>query len=268
MPCVSLDTSFPDSDQAIRLALRLQERLAWCFVVRLWCWGMDQNREDGVLRLDSKRIAEVCSWRGDPDEFVAALVEVELLVKQDGDDTYYMAGWSRNKEFFAKKNRMRDYRERKKAARRAARESSRESSRETPQETSRETSHVTSPETSQETPSRSLSRSRSLDLLERDRARADDDVSGAAEKLHQAFGRLLSSKDQARLTDLKPTPEEIETAIAQTKEQAGKPNAGYALSIVESSRRKPPPRERQHNPRVGYHPGSKPEEFGEGDQVL
>lgn len=93
-------------------------------------------------------------------------------------------------------------------------------------------------------------------------------TAGGAERLHQAFGRLLSSKDQARLAELKPTTAEIDAAIAQTKEQAGKPNAGYALSIVESSRRKPPPQEKQHNPRVGYHPGSRHEEFGEGDQVL
>lgn len=250
MACVAVDTNFPDSEQAVRLGELLGERLAWCHAIRLWSWGIDQDREDGTLRLESKRIAEIASYRGDPDKFVAALIEVGLLVQRH-DGSLYMSGWSRNKEFFSKKRRMRRYRDKQK--------SQQATPPETPIVTPQVTSRVTSKETHSPSPSPSPSH---IDTSHR-----APQSEGAAEKLSGAFGKLLSSAEQLRLKGIepRPTPDEIDKAICETKANANKPCISYALTVLESSRKpKPKISSPPRDPRVGYHPGSKPEEFVDG----
>ena len=259
MACVALDTSFPDSEQAIRLARRLGERHAWSYTVRLWAWGIDQNRENGVLHFDSKRISEIATWRGDADEFVAAMVEVGLLVKLD-DGGYYMAGWSRNKPYFTKKNKMMRYRAKKKAATDTALDTATEAAQKPLQEPSLETSRV----------GVSRSRSRSLSLyIKRNDARAREtsqqqDTSTAKDNITAGdiFASMstwgerwipaIKSKSDAdslamKLAQEKPfTVEEVENAKAEAEKMTG--NLGFMLLLrkIQFARQKVSSEDAEH----------------------
>lgn len=137
MANVWMDTGFPDSPQAVKLCETLHERHAWCHALRLWAWGIDQDREDGVLHLDEQRIAEIASYRGKPSVFVQAMLDANLLRRLD-DGSYYMCGWSRTSEYFKKKKRMRDYRSEK----RAERDGPKDAPRDTPRVVERDTPRV------------------------------------------------------------------------------------------------------------------------------
>lgn len=219
MAHVAVDTNFPDSDAAVELGRRLSLRLAWCHVVRLWAWGIDQDLQDGVLHIDAERMAEVSSFRGDAKLYLDSLVAVGLLVPR-GDDSYYMSGWSRNAEYFQKKNRMRKYRQRKRAEMSDA-----SNQAATADDTSSVTSQVTSPEASPEasrvprSPSPSPSPSHRIDHDPSPELKAGiEQVAEHYAKVHPTLHRQAKSKKnisriRARLEDDKYTPQQLCDAI-------------------------------------------------------
>jgi hypothetical protein len=103
-----MDTDFPDSDEAVLLGELLGVDDAWRYPLRLWAWGLNQNKVDGRFRLPPARVAAICGWGGDPQQLVDALADpgVRLLVRQE-DGRWYMRGWSRNRRFFAERQRLR-----------------------------------------------------------------------------------------------------------------------------------------------------------------
>lgn len=141
MAHVAMATDFPDSDAAVELGRLLGERLAWCHALRLWAWGIDQDRVDGTFKLEPERIAEIASYRGDPRRFVDAMITVGLL-EQRPDDSLYMNGWRRNQEYFAKKRRMREYRKNQRERASGGADVPSEAPRDTPRVASRDTSRV------------------------------------------------------------------------------------------------------------------------------
>lgn len=142
MPHVTIDTGLIDSDESVEFGELLGDPDAWRHLVRLWGWGIQTDKEDGIIKLPAWKIAEVCGYRGDADELFAALTaplgrgQVPWLMPQ-GDGSYYMRGWSRNGRYFKEKQRLRDVAQRRRCARdqrqnghagdtRAARDTSRE----------------------------------------------------------------------------------------------------------------------------------------------
>ena len=90
------------------------DRDAWRFVIRLWGWGLDNDRVNGILHVPAWKIAEASGYQGDPEKWVEWLKTSKLLVPKRGG--LYMSGWSRMRRFFKERKRLRDYRKKKKAA--------------------------------------------------------------------------------------------------------------------------------------------------------
>jgi hypothetical protein len=106
MAHVAVETNLWDTDEAIALGEKLEDPDAWRFVVRLWAWGLDNDRVTGRIKLPPWRVAQICNFRGEPGHFFDALVDTKWLVEKP-DGTHYMRGWSRMKRFFREKKRLR-----------------------------------------------------------------------------------------------------------------------------------------------------------------
>ena len=102
---IALDTSFPDSDEATALSEALGDRESWRYVAYLWIEQMKALNEKGLLKVPSWKIADFARWRGDPDEFVDAMIGCGLLKKRPSGGLY-MSGWSRNRKFFKERRRL------------------------------------------------------------------------------------------------------------------------------------------------------------------
>ena len=49
----------------------------------LWWWAMDYAQDGDLTRYPSESIADAASWEGDPDTFVAALVTVGFVDRDE-----------------------------------------------------------------------------------------------------------------------------------------------------------------------------------------
>ena len=65
MSHVAIETNLWDQDEAIELGESLGDPEAWRFLVRLWAWGIDSDRQSGIIRLPAKRLAQICNFNGD-----------------------------------------------------------------------------------------------------------------------------------------------------------------------------------------------------------
>jgi hypothetical protein len=128
MPSVCVGTELFDSDEAVEFGEIIGDPDAWRYLVRLWAWGIDKDREDGVVNLPAWKIARVVDFPGDPDLLWRGLTTPlglegrPWLQALDGGG-HYMRGWeAKNGRYFREKNRLRNYRQKKKNERDAKRD--------------------------------------------------------------------------------------------------------------------------------------------------
>lgn len=94
---------------AVDLDIRCEDVFLHLF--RLWSWAVDDAREDGRLRnKDSRVVARVAGWDGDPEQFVAALVnaggEEEFgFLERKPDGALYIHDWTEYTGKFVAKRR-------------------------------------------------------------------------------------------------------------------------------------------------------------------
>lgn len=126
MPGCMVDTSWPTSEEAYALGVSAGDPMAWAYVVKLWCWGIDADKSDGRAAFNAERFADVCGWKGDASRWFRACLQHAVIVpvaRRPG--VFYIRGWERNKRYFAEKSRLKAVAE----ARRVARDNARELAR-------------------------------------------------------------------------------------------------------------------------------------------
>lgn len=109
MPNAMVDTKYPHSDQALRLCRVLNEPLADALPMRLWCWGIDTDREDGRFSADAKQLAQIVRFHGDPEALLRAFLECDVISSTEKNDEYRIRGWKLNAKFFRERKRLRNY---------------------------------------------------------------------------------------------------------------------------------------------------------------
>ena len=107
-PCVMVSTELWDHPRAVALGRALADDGAWRYLVMLWGWGLEADNVSGVIDLTPRRIAGICSYAGDPDHFVSALVDTGWLIPTEQVGVYAMRGWARNAAFFKERERLRN----------------------------------------------------------------------------------------------------------------------------------------------------------------
>lgn len=123
MEWLQIETTLPDHRKVIRLAseLKISRMEAVGIVVSFWLWAI-HNREDGVLEpFDTDTIARVVDFKGKPVRLISALHRCGFL--DDAPNGYVIHDWDeragmlidkREKMREQSRNRVRNYRERKK----------------------------------------------------------------------------------------------------------------------------------------------------------
>lgn len=110
---IALDTNLPETDEAVELEELLGVEDAWRYLYHLWRWGVNADRQTGVVRLTPRILADACRWRGDPKRIFEVMTkplgpDKKAWLEDRGDGYYYMRGWSRMGDFFKKRQRHRD----------------------------------------------------------------------------------------------------------------------------------------------------------------
>lgn len=109
MPHSLVDTKYPTSDEALRLCRELNEPLADVLPVRLWCWGIETDRESGRFVADAKQLAQIVRFHGDPEQLLRAFLSCDVIEKTENTDEYRIKGWKLNAKFFKERRRLRKY---------------------------------------------------------------------------------------------------------------------------------------------------------------
>jgi hypothetical protein len=104
-----VDTKYPHSDQAFRLCRLLGEPLADALPVRLWCWGIETDREDGRFSADAKQLAQIVRFEGNSDELLRAFLDCDVIAPTENKDEYRIRGWKLNAKFFKERRRLKQY---------------------------------------------------------------------------------------------------------------------------------------------------------------
>lgn len=205
----------------------------------LWSYATSERPDGSLDGMSAQDIADEVDYPGDPARLMAALVDLRLVDGVEG--SWSLHDWADNQPFVVGKGK------RSEAARHAA------SVRWASKDDAVRMRDACPPYAPSLLPT---------NQPERDRARAE---TGPAGQLADAFGRMLSSTESDTLRELQPTADEVERAIVETKAKASKPNVRYALSVIESGRKASAPAAApKRDPRIGYHPGGKPEDFFDG----
>ena len=132
MSHIAVDTNLPDCAETMELEETLGVEEAWRHLFYLWCWAFEADFQNGVVKLTPKLLARSARWFGDQNKFFDALCrplgpnKLAWLVNR-GKGYYYLRGWSRNKQFFIKKQqgrqRQQRYRDKANAKRNALHDS-------------------------------------------------------------------------------------------------------------------------------------------------
>lgn len=69
-----IDAAMPHDKKSDRLARRLRDPRAWTYVVALWLWSIRQDLGGELAAVTPEEVAEGAGWKGDPEEFLEALV--------------------------------------------------------------------------------------------------------------------------------------------------------------------------------------------------
>lgn len=109
MASALVDTAYPDSDEAMRLCRVLDEPMADALPVRLWCWGIDTNRENGRFEADAKQLAQIVRFHGDPQRLLEAFLSCGVIETTPQTNVFRICGWKRNAKFFKERERLRKY---------------------------------------------------------------------------------------------------------------------------------------------------------------
>jgi len=93
LPWIELHTSLPRHPKSVRLALLIDNDLAWAFVAQLWLWCAENCQSGRIVGGDlAVRIVErACGWRGESGHLVQALLSVGFLDVIDGG--FEAHGW-------------------------------------------------------------------------------------------------------------------------------------------------------------------------------
>lgn len=247
MPRVDVDTHLWDTDEAFELGALLDDPDAWRFAVRLWAWGIDTDRKDGMLRhVPPATMAAKAGYPGDPALFLSSMVRVRYLEERE-PGCYYMRGWSRTKRYFRERERLRANAE----ARRAKRDAERDVHASDTRAGRVQDAECTQNARGNRSPSRSPSRSRSLE--EEAQAPETTAPSGPVSTVEQLTERVAAlgwavvlSPSQVvaatALLDERPIAvQELVWAEDRVKARGGRPNVGLLLSVIQGERSKPKP---------------------------
>lgn len=82
----------------------------------LWGWGLSNDNIEGIVDLPARRVAGICDFRGDADEFLASLTKTGWLLPTENEGVFRMRGWERNASFFKERERLRNRYQREKSA--------------------------------------------------------------------------------------------------------------------------------------------------------
>lgn len=107
MACVMVDTAFPFSDEAMRLCRMLSNPLADALPTRLWCWGIETDRDKGVFEADADQLAKIVRFAGDSDLLLKAFIACEVIEPTANANEYRIKGWKRNARLFKERKRLR-----------------------------------------------------------------------------------------------------------------------------------------------------------------
>jgi hypothetical protein len=111
-----LDTKFSRNKKLLEVVGDLKstrKEVGWSLIL-LWAWTLD-NREDGDLgAMTAHDICEVCEWKGDADQFIAALARRGLLERR-AEDTLLVHEFQEHqgklvRDRVAARNRQREHR--------------------------------------------------------------------------------------------------------------------------------------------------------------
>jgi len=111
-----VESTYPHSDQAMLLRRELGP-YADVLPIRLWCWGITTDRENGTFQADAKQIAHIVQFESDPEVLLEIFLRCGVIEKLTTDGHFRIKGWDRNKRFFSERKRLRKARKNAKSTR-------------------------------------------------------------------------------------------------------------------------------------------------------
>lgn len=86
-----VDPDFPHHHKTVMLAGLLRTPLAGMYVIQLWCFC--QARKTDLVQDDPFMLAQICGFKGNPDNFRKAMIQAKWL-ETESDGMLRVHGWS------------------------------------------------------------------------------------------------------------------------------------------------------------------------------